>query len=299
MTGSDERHGWTARLRHAADDARSRRLAWLAAVSVILALGAIRVATAAEFAFASLGLLPVLLIAWIAGRVSGMAFAGLAAATWLIGDIVSERDYSSDWIPWANGLTRFAAYGIVVVLADQVRVQLLREHERAIRDQLTGLLNRHALGEIGSREVDRSRRYAHPLAVAFIDLDNFKKLNDCEGHGSGDAALRATAAALQATSRSTDILARWGGDEFVLLLPELDADAAALAGQRVSDALRRALRGFPGVSASVGVAWFEAADRPFAEMLHAADAVMYLAKQAGKDAIRVQEFNRGAGADGV
>lgn len=299
VTGSGERHGWTARLRRAADDAWSRGLAWVVAVSVILALGAIRVATAAEFAFASLGLLPVLLIAWIAGRASGMVCAGLAATTWLIGDIASERDYSSDWIPWANGLTRFAAYGIAVALADQVRVQLLREHERAIRDQLTGLLNRHALGEVGSREVDRSRRYAHPLAVAFIDLDNFKRLNDCQGHGSGDAALRAAAAALQATARSTDILARWGGDEFVLLLPELDADAAVLAGRRISDALRTALRGFPGVSASVGVAWFEAADRPFAELLHAADGVMYLAKQAGKDGLRVQQFTRSVYADGV
>lgn len=295
----EQRSGWTARLPPASDDTRSKALAWVVAVAVLLALGAIRIATAAEFAFASLGLLPVLLIAWIAGRASGMVFAVMAAATWLIGDIVSERDYSSDWIPWANGLTRFAAYGIVVALADQVRWQLLHEQERANRDQLTGLLNRHALADIGAREVDRSRRYAHPLAVAFIDLDNFKNLNDCKGHGSGDAALRATACALQATSRSTDLLSRWGGDEFVLLLPELDRRAAALAARRISGSLRHALADYPGVSASIGVAWFEAADRPFAAMLHAADHAMYLAKQAGKDSFRLHEFDRGARTDGV
>lgn len=291
---SGERHRWTRWLRHGVHDARSTRLAWLIAVSAILALAAIRVATAAEFAFASLGLLPVLLIAWMAGRTSGMLFAVLAAAAWPVGDIVSGRAYASEWIPWANGLTRFTAYGIVVVLADQVRVQLLREHEQSTRDQLTGLFNRRAIADIGSREVDRLRRHSHPLAVAFIDLDNFKNLNDCEGHNAGDAALRATADALQATSRSSDILARWGGDEFVLLLPEIDASAAALAGRRISEILRRELRRFPGVSASVGIAWFEAAGRPFAEMLHAADELMYLAKQGGKDGLRLQAFAGGA-----
>lgn len=296
MKAPDDRIDWTAWLRRAANDAWSRRLAWALAVSALFALGAIRVATAAEFAFASLGLLPVLLIAWMAGRTAGMVFAALAAATWLIGDMASERDYRFAWIPWANGLTRFAAYGIVVALVDQVRGQLSREHERANRDPLTGLFNRHALEEFGSREVERSRRYAHPLAVVFMDLDNFKRLNDREGHGTGDAALCAAAAALQGTSRSTDILARWGGDEFVLLLPELDADAAALTSRRISDALRNALKGFPGLSASLGVAWFEAADRPFADMLDAADGVMYRAKQGGKNACRMQAFSRDARA---
>jgi len=233
----------------------------------------------------------------VAGRHAGLFIAVLATATWIVGDIASGRDHAFHWIPWANGVTRFVTYAIVVALADQVRVQLSRAQELSVRDPLTGLINRHALLDFGTREVDRSRRYAHSLAVAFIDLDNFKRLNDGEGHGRGDAALCATAAALRAASRSTDALARWGGDEFALVLPEVDMEAAAMAGERLSNALRQHLKAYGGVTASVGVAWFARPDRGFAQMLHAADGVMYAAKQAGKDTFRLQAFggDRGAG----
>lgn len=290
MTTAEERGSWSASLGQAAPSAWTTRLAWLVAVTAIFSLGTIRAATGAEFAFASLGLLPVLLIAWVTGRTAGFFAAALATATWIAGDIVSERHFSSSWIPWANGLTRLAIYCIVVGLAVQVRGQLSRERDRAMRDQLTGLVNRHALLETGLHEVERSRRYGRPLALVFIDLDNFKSLNDRDGHASGDAALRAASQALQATSRSTDTLARWGGDEFVVLLPEVDRDSAALTGRRLLDALREALEPFPGTSASVGVAWFEHAEEPFSALLDAADETMYLAKQQGKNTVCVRNF---------
>ena len=106
-------------------------------------------------------------LAWLAGRTSGLFIAALATATRTVGDIASGRDHSFCWIPWANGVTRFVTYGIVVALADQVRVQLSQAQELSIRDPLTGLINRHTLLNFGTREVDRSRRYAHSLAVVF------------------------------------------------------------------------------------------------------------------------------------
>lgn len=283
VPGTDAPTGDTA-----AAGARSRPLAWAISVAVVLALGAVRVSTGAEFAFASLGLFPVLLTTWVAGRRAGLVIAALATATWIVGDIASGRDHRFDWIPWANGVTRFVTYAIVAALADQVRVQLSRARELSVRDPLPGLMNRQALLDFGTREVERSRRYAHLLAIVFIDLDNFQRLNDGAGHDRGDAALCATAAALRTVSRSTDALARWGGDEFALVLPEVDVEDAAMAGEQLSDALRLALGAYGGVTASVGVAWFAAPDRGFAEMLQAADRTMYRAKESGNDAYRLQ-----------
>lgn len=269
-----------------------RWLAWLVSLLVLLALGLVRLATGAEFEFAFLGLLPVLLMAWVAGRTSGLIVAVLATATWVVGDMFSQRVYSASWIPWANGITRFATYAIVVALVDQARSVLTHTEERSIKDPLTGLINRRALLEFGAREVDRSRRSGRPMAVVFIDLDNFKLLNDHFGHAHGDAALCTTSHALRAATRAGDVVARWGGDEFVLLLPDVDRVRATQASHRLSTALRSALQAFPGVTASVGMAWFEAADRPFDVMLQSADAVMYVAKQSGKDAVRVMAFPR-------
>lgn len=287
---------WHAVLR-ASLGARSKPVGWSISVAVVVTLGAVRVITGAEFAFASLGLLPVLLMTWVAGRDAGLVIAALATATWIVGDMSSGRDHTFGWIPWANGVTRFVTYGIVVALADHVRTQLSQAQELSARDPLTGLINRHALLDFGTREVDRSRRYGHAIAVVFIDLDNFKQLNDGEGHSRGDAALCATAAALRAACRSTDALARWGGDEFVLVLPEVDVASAAMAGERLSNALRLNLKAYGGVTASVGVAWFPRPDRGFAQMLHAADVVMYAAKQAGKDTFLLRAFGEPRLAD--
>ena len=253
---------------------------------MLLVLGALRAATDAEFAFASLAVLPVLVIAWIGGKRNGLFAAFLAAAMWAVGDIASGRQFSALWIPWANAVTRLMTYSLVALLAAQLRTQLEREHEHATQDALTGVQNRRAFLEAGGVEVERAARYAHPLAVVFLDLDDFKQLNDTKGHDAGDAALRTTASALRDVLRSSDRVARLGGDEFAVLLPEIEYDAAVETGQKISVAVNSALRDFPPVKGSIGVAWFGEVDRPFPAMLKAADEVMYEAKESGKDDMR-------------
>lgn len=263
-----------------------RWAAWTICIGAIFLLGALRTATDAEFAFASLVLLPVLFIAWIGGKGNGLFFAILAAAMWATGDIASERQFGAAWIPWANAVTRLMTYSLVALLAAQIRLQFEREHERATRDALTGLLNRRAFLEAGAAEVARSRRYRHPLAVVFLDLDDFKRLNDTRGHDAGDAALRATAGALLGALRSSDQVARLGGDEFAVLLPETGYEAAVETGQKIFAAVSSALGEFPPAKGSIGVAWFANADRSFPAMLKAADELMYEVKQSGKNAMR-------------
>ncbi|MDP1637692.1 MAG: GGDEF domain-containing protein [Candidatus Nitrotoga sp.] len=263
---------------------------WSICLGAFILIFTFRIATNAEFDFASLTVLPVLVIAWIGGKRDGLFVAILASILWLVGDIASERQYSAQWIPWINALTHLMGYSLIALLASQVRQQFEREHERATRDALTGLHNRRAFLEAGTFEVERTKRYAHPLAVIILDLDNFKQLNDTKGHDAGDMALRATAGALRGASRSIDRSARLGGDEFAVLLLEIGYEASIEVGRKISIAVNAALLDFPPVKGSIGVAWFGEADRSFPAMLKAADELMYEVKKNGKNNVCSRRF---------
>lgn len=269
-----------------------RWLAWFLCLGSIISLGVVRSTSDADFTFASLAIVPVLIISWIGGMRSGLLVAFLAAATWIVGDTVaSERQFSANWVPWANAATRLMTYGLVAILAALVRLQLDREHANATRDALTGLQNRRAFLSAGAAEVERSKRYGHPMAVIFLDLDDFKQLNDSKGHDVGDAALRSTAKALLSTLRNSDMVARLGGDEFSVLLPEIDYDAVVEAGRKIFSAVNATLKDYPPVTASLGVAWFGTTDHLFPAMLKEADALMYEVKESGKHDMRTRRFS--------
>lgn len=261
---------------------------WAAGISVVVGLGTLRTATDAEYAFASLVIIPVVAVAWIGGTKGGLVFSVLAAAMWISTDLVMQRQFSAPWIPYLNGLTRLATYGFVAYLTGRVRALMTLTQDMASHDGLTGLLNRRAFFDAGEEEVMRSRRYAHPLTVVFLDLDDFKQLNDSQGHKAGDNALMAVAIALKRQLRATDRIARLGGDEFAVLLPEISYQAATETGNKLAGAVNAALTVFPPASVSVGIAWFESATHGFPAMLEAADALMYQIKQSGKRGVRTR-----------
>jgi diguanylate cyclase (GGDEF)-like protein len=151
-------------------------------------------------------------------------------------------------------------------------------------DALTGLRNARVLEERLRDETARARRYRHPLSLLFIDVDGLKLINDRGGHGAGDAALGRVAAALRDAARSTDVAARWGGDEFALLAPETPLDAAAALGERIRTLARR-----PGpdpMTVSVGVATTVGGPGANPQRLRdAADAALYAAKGQGRDRV--------------
>ncbi len=147
-------------------------------------------------------------------------------------------------------------------------------------DPLTGCLNRRGLEEVATREFARARRAASPVTVALLDLDHFKRFNDTNGHDAGDALLRDAATAWQTALRETDIVARWGGEEFVVLLPETTTDAAL----GVLDRLRAATP--HEQTCSVGVAGVDPTTSLTAAVQQA-DAALYRAKDGGRDRIVV------------
>jgi diguanylate cyclase (GGDEF)-like protein len=161
------------------------------------------------------------------------------------------------------------------------------EHNRqlAIRDELTGLYNRRHVMALMHKEVQRAERSGRPMALALLDIDHFKRINDGCGHAQGDEVLKAFALAVGETLRDTDVLGRWGGEEFMVMLPETDAAGAECVLDRVHERMRRL--SFPcggesrGVSFSAGIAACAKG-----EALHAAieraDAALYRAKEGGR-----------------
>jgi diguanylate cyclase (GGDEF)-like protein len=144
---------------------------------------------------------------------------------------------------------------------------------------LTGLLNRRAFLERLQEETRRAARHPAPLSLLLLDVDHLKELNDDGGHDAGDAALIAVAAAIQISCRSIDVGARWGGDEFTVLLPSTSKDDARAVAERIQETLRAR-----GTTVSVGIS-SAVPDRPSTDLLSAADASLYEAKRAGRDRI--------------
>jgi diguanylate cyclase (GGDEF)-like protein len=149
-------------------------------------------------------------------------------------------------------------------------------------DSLTGLANRRALEEILAAEISRAHRFRHELAIVLLDLDRFKEINDSFGHAAGDVMLRAVSRLLTSLARQGDTVARWGGEEFVVVLPETDLAGA----QRFAERLRRTIEahavGDMHTSASCGVATMLPEDS-VEELLGAADQALYQAKSNGRN----------------
>lgn len=149
--------------------------------------------------------------------------------------------------------------------------------EQALTDPLTGLLNRRALEMAMEREAARVERGERPFSLVLMDLDDFKKFNDERGHPEGDRLLKEVARYLKEHVRQGDLVGRWGGEEFALLLPATDP----LQAERLSERLREGLKAL-GVSASFGVAGYRG---DLEELYRRADEALYRAKEKGKDRV--------------
>ncbi|HEY47770.1 MAG TPA: GGDEF domain-containing protein [Anaerolineae bacterium] len=180
---------------------------------------------------------------------------------------------------------------------DSLHAQREQLTDIALTDDLTNLPNRRHLIEQLEREFIRARRYRRPLSLIYIDLDGFKSINDRFGHLFGDEILRGTAIAMRAVLRSTDLLARIGGDEFSVLLPETNLEG----GRRVANKLRKALTAYserldpiiPSLSFCAGVGQLRREDKSIDDLIGRADEAQYRAKVSGKDQIRTQlEFDQ-------
>ena len=176
---------------------------------------------------------------------------------------------------------------------------LLREtlHEQAMHDQLTGLYNRYYVEEWFGLELRRAQRHGRPIAAILLDIDHFKRFNDSFGHEAGDLVLRELAGVLKRLARKSDVASRYGGEEFLVLLPECPFDAALRkAGQLRKEVAKLSLehnnRALGSVTVSVGVAAFPDHAQEADALLRCADKALYEAKEAGRDRVVAYSANK-------
>ena len=249
-------------------------------------VGTIDYLTGYELSFSIFYLGPIVLVTWYAPR-AGFFFCGVSAVTWLLADYADGHNYSSRLIPLWNATVRLGFFLVTSLLLAELKRVLGRERLLARVDGLTGLFNARVFGESCRGLLLLAARHGHPAAIGYLDIDDFKALNDSSGHSEGDRVLRAVGSALGRAARDTDVVGRLGGDEFAVFLPETDIAGARIVFDRIRSELAQS--GIP-VGCSIGVAVFGSVPSSLEEVLNVADRLMYRVKKAGKGNLIYQEF---------
>ncbi len=251
----------------------------------LAALIAFDLSTSADLALTILYLAPIILGSWYVSARFGQVLAVLSAAVWLADGLLSQI---SPLITCWNTAIMLLFFLIFITLLTTLRDSYRREHALARRDPLTGAFNRRAFLDLLEDELTRLRRIALPLTLAYIDLDNFKAINDLLGHSVGDDLLTQSARLMTQNLRATDRVARLGGDEFVILMPATDVRAAEVALTRLKSTLQAVMQEnrWP-VTLSIGAVIFHEAPASLDQAITLADHTMYDVKRDGKDGIRV------------
>jgi diguanylate cyclase (GGDEF)-like protein len=242
--------------------------------------------TTYELALTPFYLFITVLVTWNCGWRWGIVFALLSVPTVVLQDEWSEQVYSDRIYFYVDNANRLICYLVALVLAERLKRQNEADKNSARIDFLTGIANQKGFYEALGIEIARHRRLKQPLALAYLDCDNFKLINDRHGHAEGDRLLAEVAGTLKHNVRKTDVVARLGGDEFALILVDADLDQAQHIAGKLNDELksRMAAANWP-VTFSIGVGVFPVVPDSEDEIVRFADRIMYAVKDSGKDRV--------------
>ena len=259
-----------------------RLIAWATLAAGVFVLN---VRTGADLRLGILYVVPVLLAASYDGLGWGIAFA-LATALLRFGVGIDQMPLDTSLqVRILNEAAYLTVVGVAIAGLSQLRRTQSQLRLLATHDPLTTVLNARAFASQLAQELGRNRRYGRPLALIYLDLDDFKKVNDAHGHATGDAVLRLVADAMRSAVRQADVVGRLGGDEFGVLMPETEGTLAHAVATRLAGGIRTVFRGTPSVTASIGVVAVSGTEAGSDELLRKADQAMYEAKRAGKDRV--------------
>ncbi len=267
------------------------------AVAAIAVVGLLDYVTGPWMSFALFYVIPVLGAAWWLGRGPALLASLAAGVVWFEAEAWGHRGESTRTLMW-NSMSRLLMLVAMAAMVVRIRedrrrlkemnarlAELLHGAEKLARtDPLTNLPNRRAFIERLGAELAHAKRTGAPVCIAYIDVDNFKRLNDEKGHVEGDQFLKRIAHAIRETIRASDVAARLGGDEFAVLFTDAKRAAVEPLAHRLLARTRSLGDRYPGLDlgASVGMAWFEAAPDAPEQLLDRADGAMYEAKSSGK-----------------
>jgi diguanylate cyclase (GGDEF)-like protein len=270
-------------------DAQVRRLPdWLLltiAMAIVAALAIFKLTAGRGVPIVDFFLIPVASVGWFAGsRACGYAAALVTAVVSVV--VAIDATHAPVGATIASGVARLILYLIVLAFLGAMRSMQVERDREARTDHLTGACNARSFRALALVEVERARRYRHELSLAYVDVDDFKSINNGLGHTEGDHVLLQMSHVMRSLVRRIDTVARLGGDEFVVLLPETSASQARVVVDRLRAELARLRTRVGGpVPCSIGLVTFVEAPGSLQELVDAADGLMYTAKKKGKDRV--------------
>lgn len=258
-------------------------------VALILLVGVIRYNTGTEYALSLFFLFPIVFSTWYVGRGAGIIMSIFSSITWLIADLYLLSNLSDLHIPFINETFRLIVFLLVTYLVWGFKTALEAQKELARTDPLTGISNRRSFFEFAEIELKKAYRFKYNVSIIYMDIDDFKIVNDNLGHQMGDNLLKVVAETLSKNIRDIDFVARFGGDEFGIFLSRTDEKGARFLAEKLHKRLLDRMRhhNWPATF-SIGVATFQNCNIRVYEMLHIADKLMYFAKRNGKNRIAHQ-----------
>ena len=269
---------------------RGRSRGLLVALSFLLigAIGYLDFITGYDLSLSLFYLAPVSILAWYDTQPSAYLAASLSGLVWLVANSLSVAPgrLTPSLAIW-NTAIRLGFFVIVTRLLTSLRASHETQRDLARTDSLAGVFNGRTFRELVQIELLRAQRMGYPLSLIYMDLDNFKALNDRRGHADGDALLQAIGQGLSGNLRGTDVVGRLGGDESAILLPNTDEEQAALVASKLHALTNASTKAIdPQISLSMGVVTSLSRAPEVEALISAADGLMYEAKKSGKDLIR-------------
>ncbi|MDD2735019.1 MAG: GGDEF domain-containing protein [Desulfuromonadaceae bacterium] len=239
-----------------------------------------------EYQFSFFYMFPIGFTTWFAGRYFGGLLALICSFAWAI----DNHTHLSLALIW-NTFSTIGVFLTISILVSKVKNMWESEHQQSRNDFLTGVFNARAFQEILIREINRLDHNGIPFSLAYIDLDNFKEVNDRFGHTQGDQLLKLITRSLIDSLRKSDVIARMGGDEFVVLLPGTNLMIVQDVLNKMQNRLQKVLRGDRWqVTCSIGVVTCLAKPLNYDELISMADDLMYRVKQNGKNNIQFAQY---------
>jgi len=223
-------------------------------ITLLFCIGLADYITGYEIGISLFYLIPIGFAAWFGGKYPSIIISSLSVLTMAATDFLAGKVYGNLFVEFWDLLMHLSFFVVYGVLLSSLRKTHERERESARNDYLTGLSNFQGFKELAEREIERSRRYGTILSAAYIDCDNFKEVNDTFGHEAGSRVLRAVGDTIRNHIRATDIAARIGGDEFVVLLTDVSHDISVGFVEKMGNRLLREMKGNNGnVTFSIGM----------------------------------------------
>jgi diguanylate cyclase (GGDEF) domain len=255
--------------------------------SIIIGIAAyIDSITGENLSFLCFYLIPVSFFIWYITRRLGVSVSVLCAIIWFVENVNVKAGVLRHEMSYLNMSIELVFFFLVTLLLCSLKQALGINEELSRVDALTGAVNRRAFYDLAGREIVRLERYKHPFTVAYMDIDNFKTVNYRFGHKAGDQLLRSVADAVRKNLRKIDIISRFGGDEFTILLPETGAEAAQAVLSRMRNILLNTMEAnkWP-VTFTFGTVTFLKPPSSVEEMVKKVGSLMYSGKDSGMNTI--------------